>query len=66
MFADPLDATSHIQAQVMEHQINSIRNRGRELNPTGECHNCSEPLEGHKLFCDEDCRDDHSKLLRNK
>ena len=29
--------------------------------PNGYCHNCCEPLEPGKLFCDSDCRMDYKK-----
>lgn len=36
----------------------------RQLSPTGQCHNCEEPLAHDQLFCDQDCRDDWQKRDR--
>jgi hypothetical protein len=41
----------------LEAQIAKIK-RTPSLQAIGYCHNCSEALEGAKLFCDTDCNKD--------
>lgn len=43
--------------RALEVSISNIRSTPR-LPAVGYCHNCSEPLEGAKLFCDADCNSD--------
>lgn len=35
--------------------IRSIRSRGEEVSPKGECHWCYEPVDSPKKFCDSEC-----------
>lgn len=50
--------------RALDASISSIRNAPR-LPAVGYCHNCSEPLDGAKLFCDTDCNSDweHRKRM---
>jgi hypothetical protein len=40
----------------------------RGVIPKGYCHNCDTPFPGDKerLFCDEDCHDDHVRITENQ
>jgi hypothetical protein len=40
----------------------ALRNRGRGLELTGQCHVCEEPTEG--AFCSVECREDFEKMER--
>lgn len=64
MFADPIDRSSHFQEEMLQHQINNIRTRKRELTPNGTCYYCYEKVDNQRLFCDEFCSEDYEKLKR--
>lgn len=44
---DEIDQTAEISDRILELTRASIASRGRELNPSGFCHFCSEPLGEH-------------------
>lgn len=60
------------QASELEELINKtavekvLNSRKAVLQPKGFCYNCSEPLVGHAIFCDEFCRDDHEYFEERK
>ncbi|OFA33323.1 hypothetical protein BAE46_01015 [Glaciecola punicea] len=67
MRADPVDQSSDNVANYIKHKVRSIRNKKRELNPSGACRWCLEPFEdpkSQKLFCDTDCSSDFEKSNR--
>ena len=57
------------QAQAIEHlpvetALATARRTPRELPACGACHNCIAPIPPGLLFCDTDCRDDHTHRTR--
>lgn len=64
MTADILDLVSEQQDTINKMRIAEIRNRGRELEPCGECHFCESPVQGQQLFCDADCSQDYERTKR--
>lgn len=64
--ADECDMTDSVEEPLMELQIKTIRNRGRELEPEGYCIWCDEPFPkgSPKLFCDSRCAMDHERYNR--
>ncbi|AYA64275.1 DUF2116 family Zn-ribbon domain-containing protein [Alteromonas sp. RKMC-009] len=65
MFADPLDAATHMEEHMKQRAIQNIRNKGRELRPKGCCYFCAEELPKGSLFCDSDCSHDFELMKRN-
>lgn len=68
MTADILDATQEIEQKLLDSRIAAIRQSclSRKLQPKQECHWCHEPFEvnSQKLFCDQECGEDHAKYER--
>lgn len=64
MYADPVDQADALHTLITENRIKSIRSQGREINPSGFCHFCEEPVHGNKLFCDADCSTDYERTKR--
>ncbi|CAA0365262.1 conserved hypothetical protein [Alteromonas alvinellae] len=65
MFADPVDKASAIEEESRQRAIAAARaNAKPTLLAKGSCHNCEEPVEDQKLFCDADCATDYEKYLR--
>ncbi|MGB4467538.1 MAG: hypothetical protein WBI41_05745 [Azovibrio sp.] len=56
---DDVDLTTEREAKMMELMRRGL-NRS-ELEPTGFCHFCSDPVEHPKKFCDGFCADDFEK-----
>ncbi len=60
--ADDIDIAQESQQRLHDARIEQARARAGQLEvqATGFCLNCSEPLSGRR-FCDADCRDDYQK-----
>lgn len=43
--------------RAVEMEIAAIRNKPK-LQATGSCYNCEESVDGGRLFCDADCKED--------
>lgn len=57
--ADEADQADVLQQQYLDEAL-AKRATSRSIKPKNLCHNCDEPLNDDRLFCDIDCRDDYS------
>lgn len=61
------DIAMNTQDSLLENSIALARKSNHiTLAPVGICHNCLEPVEGLKLFCDADCGLDHHKRTKRR
>jgi 5-methylcytosine-specific restriction endonuclease McrA len=65
---DEVDQITAREDQILAARIKAVRTgaKRRELAPRGKCLYCEEPFPtgDSRLFCDEDCRDDHLKYIK--
>lgn len=59
MSADQLDNASDIETAEREHMIQKARRNKPIRVRTGHCHYCNDIVEGDKIYCSPECRDDH-------
>lgn len=59
------DEAEAIEQAIKDKAIKAIQGRGRELEPSGECHWCGDLLsDGVRVFCDKDCANDYERSKR--
>ena len=59
MSADFLDDASENENKEREYMINKARNNKPKRESTGHCWYCNDIVEGDKIYCSPECRDDH-------
>ena len=59
MSADFLDDASENERKEREYMINKARNNKPKRESTGHCWYCNDIVEGDKIYCSPECRDDH-------
>lgn len=62
---DNSDQAERLEQQQRDLSLKYIRTQP-EVRYTGRCHNCAEPIEAPKRWCDVDCRDDWQQRQRRK
>lgn len=55
---DDIDIASEGELDFVVRAIEANRKPVRKVTARGKCYNCDEPVEGEKLFCSADCRED--------
>lgn len=60
---DEIDQAQQLSQDFAERAIEANRRPLHKLQARQKCYNCNEPLEGEKLFCDDDCRDDWQERM---
>lgn len=66
-YADQLEAAQEYEQRFNEAALEAARAAcPPPLAPVGACHNCDEPLEQGRAFCDADCRDDYDARKRSR
>lgn len=58
---DESDMATHHEMRDTELLIRAVRLNKQEVEATGKCLNCDEPLAQGRRFCDFDCMTDWSK-----
>ena len=61
--ADELDRARDYQ-DMMNLEAASKRKAAPVLDYVGKCHNCGEPVDRPRRFCDSDCTDEWEELQR--
>lgn len=66
MHADPLDTASEHEQELRDDAIAAIRRKSAEhlLPAVGICWNCEAIVPPGVLYCDADCREDHSARVK--
>ena len=59
MSADFLDDASENERKEREYMINKARNNKPKRESTGHCWYCNDIVEGDKIYCSPECRDDN-------
>lgn len=59
MSADFLDDASENESKERERLIAEVRRNKPKRERTGRCHYCNDIVEGDKIYCSPECRDDH-------
>jgi len=59
--SDIVDIAQQAEALHLQRALAAARVQHQPLIPCHRCHNCESSLPAGGLFCDTDCRDDHSK-----
>lgn len=62
-FPDAVDRATEEERRVTDNAIRSARKDVPNLRPIGRCHYCREEVAQPKLYCDEDCANDHAAEL---
>ena len=58
--ADEIDRGNETADMTLAGYIAAVRARAHlTMAPTGSCHNCDEPVNPGRLFCDAECREDY-------
>lgn len=64
--SDVIDRANDQASEILERTIAAARCAGTSLPHTGRCHNCSEPVEQSKRFCNKDCCSDYEYRVARK
>lgn len=66
MHADPLDTASEHEQELRDDAIAAIRRKAaaQVLPAVGICWNCESIVPPGVLYCDADCRNDHSERIK--
>ena len=59
--SDIVDLAQEVEALLLQRAMQNARVSSAPLIACGQCHNCDAIIPPGMLFCDIDCRDDHSK-----
>jgi len=66
--SDVADQASQFEEAFTQRSIDAVVRQaaGHNLPFKGFCHNCSDPVEEPKRFCDADCREDWDYVQKRK
>jgi hypothetical protein len=64
--SDAADEAFYLEQEAIRAGLAAKAKQSRGLPYTGLCHNCDEPVEKPRAFCDEDCRDDFELRAERK
>jgi len=56
--SDEVDQAQEMSQDFCDRAIEANRRPIRKLQPRQKCYNCDTAVEGNRLFCDDECRED--------
>ena len=58
-----IEAAAAFEESQREESIKRIRSAKAQFPPVGKCYNCGESVEGLRIYCDDECAEEHEWLL---
>lgn len=61
---DEIDQAQQLSQDFVERAIEANRKVEHKLLPRNKCYNCDDSVEGEKLFCSDECREDWQTRIK--